>query len=349
MIALASVAWLGFTCAPLNAADNAYLDQGIALYQQKNYRAAVVCFNQAIAADRNNASPYFYLANCAYALGDRKSAIKIHWFVAHHFPSAKEAYSSRDILRTLDPDYSRNSTIPTASTTPTMATRSAAAAPGGLSEASNQSLVDDLLVVVRSQGNRPNVSPKLVEATKQALYCYPPSLLTLLSKRRIKICLTPSTVDQDPRMQNTQPHGYEEGTTYKNCPGFFDGRHIVVCAYAVRGFDDSAWEPTEDPIGTLRHELGHAFDYCLGNVSTSDEFKHAYYMDVSRIPEENKPRLSYFLQLSDTGPRETFAEILCCDFGGRQRFRNNNTQLVRSSFKQAAAVAEQKLRQASQL
>lgn len=335
-------------CAPMvtrgtAAAANKDFDQGVELYKQKHYAQAVESFKNAVNIDNNNPSAYYYLANCAYALGKRPEAIELYWGIVHKFGTTREAYYSRDFLKRIDPSYGKHSTSLPASPGPSTQSKSAAT-DNSSATTDKEKLIKDLLVVVRSQGNRPDVSQDLIGRVKQTLATYPAELLELLEARDIKIHLTPTTIDEDPRMQNTTPRGYEEGTSYKNCPGFFDGEKIVVCEYALRGSDDSAWEHTEDPLGTLRHELGHAFDRCLGHVSASEEFKHAYYLDVGHIDEEVKPRIAYFLQQSRNGPAETFAELMCYHFGGRTaHWQQARCQLVHSSFTEAASVAEQKL------
>jgi Tfp pilus assembly protein PilF len=100
------------------AADRSYLDQGIQLYNQRDYQRAAQSLSLAIQADRENASAFYYLANCAYAEGKRDIAIKYYWYVAHHFSSSKEAYYCRNVLRKIDPEYSKNSAISYASHTP---------------------------------------------------------------------------------------------------------------------------------------------------------------------------------------------------------------------------------------
>jgi hypothetical protein len=345
MLALILLSTLTF-CGKALAADRSYADQGIELYNQRNYRGAAQLLGLAVETERDNAAAFYYMGNCTYALGQRDTAVKYYWYVIHHFSSTKEAYYSRDVLRRIDPDYSKNSAISFA----TRARRTGAKPLTiGLAtgSGSKQELIDGLMQVLKSQGNRPNVSERLIASAKAALSHYPTPLLALLVQRGIKICLTPTTIDQDPRSQNTKPRGYEEGTTYKNCPGFFNGRMIVVCEYALRGADDSAWSNTSDPIGTLRHEMGHAIDSCLGGLSGSEEFKHAYYLDVGRIDEDAKPRIAYYLQTAQGGPSETFAELICYDFGGRTRDQAR-CQLVHLCFKQASGLIDQKLAQVCQ-
>ena len=321
------------------AVGNDNFDRGIELYKNKNYEAAAKSFAESARVNTKNAGAYYYLANCSYAMGHRDEAIKQYWSILHYFPTAREAYYARSFLKQIDGDYSKHLNDVSPGQLPVQAKTKEADPSERFSppEISKNKLIENILHVVKSQGNRPEVSNTLIEEAKKTLANYPTGLLMSLITKGCYVCLTPTTIDQDPRMQNTKPRGYEEGTTYKNCPGFFDGEHIVVCEYALRGSDDSHWEPTEDPIGTLRHELGHAFDYCLGNISTSEAFKHAYYLDAGSIDEEAKPRLAYFLQTSRSGLAETFAELAQPD-----RFKRfKDIQSVPVKFKQRSSKRRQ--------
>src|SRR6185436_14721642 len=122
-------------------------------------------------------------------------------------------------------------------------------------------------------------------------------------------------IDKEPELVNTQPSGYEEGTTYRNCPGCFDGGEIVICEYTFIGDSDDL-RAQKDTVSTLRHEIGHALDYCLGGYSTTTAFKHAHALDAGSMDEDAKPQLAYYLQKDISGPIETFAELVCAKLGG---------------------------------
>ena len=333
-------AWFGLSMNGFCMAANAPFDKGVALYKQRKYEEAAKCFSDA-AANGQNPSAYYYQANCQCALGHRQEAVKLYQYIISRFPTTNEAYYAKSALKQIDSSNPRSSQAPT-SASPPESTTNAPTSNVSSAKLSKEQLIGKLLKVNRSQGNRPDVSAALINEVKDTLTHCSTGLLALLVAKHCIICLTPSTIDQDPRMQNTKPSGYEEGTTYKNCPGFFDGEHIVVCQYAAYGSDDSNWQPTEDPLGTLRHELGHAFDYCLDNISEAEEFKHAYYLDMGQVPDEVKPQIAYFLQPSDHGLHEAFAELVCYQFGGRNRHQDR-CALVHSSFKRAAAIVQQKI------
>jgi hypothetical protein len=88
--------------------------------------------------------------------------------------------------------------------------------------------------------------------------------------------------------------------------------------------------------------MGHAVDNCLGGFSRTDEFKHAYYLDIGQIDDDLKPRVSYFLQPGQGGPSEAFAELVCYHFGGRPS-NQSRCHLVHASFKLTTALIDKKL------
>jgi len=49
-----------------------------------------------------------------------------------------------------------------------------------------------------------------------------------------------------------------------------------------------------DTDHTYFHEVGHATDSALGNISMSSDFQNAYEQDISKINDKDKVRLDYF-------------------------------------------------------
>jgi hypothetical protein len=151
-------------------------------------------------------------------------------------------------------------------------------------------------------------------------------------------------IDKDPGLQNTRPSGYEEGQTYKNCGGMFrHGNEIVICQLALSPNDDSEWTSLPDPVGTLRHELGHAVDYYLGSVSSTEDYKHIYLLEMAKIEDEDRHTLDYFLQADFRGPRETFAELMCAQYGGREGYPDQRTKKLVQVFPQLSSFIEKKI------
>lgn len=136
----------------------------------------------------------------------------------------------------------------------------------------------------------------------------------------------------DPRLQNTQPNGYEDGTTWKNSPGYCHGHKIVICAY-VMAHDELGWVGADDPVSTLRHETGHAIDFLLGEISQREEYKHDFLLDVGGMDDDIRQNLSYYTQKAYSGPAESFAEITCILLGGAStKWRMDKEKLITEHF-----------------
>jgi len=202
----------------------------------------------------------------------------------------------------------------------------------------------DLISVVRNQGNHPAVSQLEIAQVKSALESFPPQFLDLLRANKAKVQLTPTMIDLFPNLKNTKPRGYEEGRTYKNCPALFSYPNIVVAENALIGDDDSNWQKMDDPIGSMRHEMGHALDAFLGDLTQTEEFKHVYYLDLGRLDQPTRERLSYYTQKSAGGPSEAFAEVFAGLYGKRSvKERQEKNDEVVSAFPGLAALIKKKI------
>ncbi len=207
-----------------------------------------------------------------------------------------------------------------------------------LSTHEKQQVISNIIKVVRAQKDRPEVSKTLISDVQAALERYPEPLLLLIYKNGCHVRLTPTMVDNDPELEQTQPTGYEEGSTFRNCPGMFNGTDIVLPEYTYDG-DSNQLRENFGAVGTLRHELGHALDWYMGNISGRDDFKHQYYLDLGTIDDDTKAKLAYFVQKDRTGPAETFAELMCFKYGGRTR-EPDRCDMVHSSFKLTSAYID---------
>ncbi len=320
-----------------NTLASSKLDNAIHLYQAKDYGKALASFTDIYRSTPTNPTAYCYAANCHYALRQKSEAINLYWYVVKTFPSSKEAYSSRAFLKQIDTSYAKNSYKNGSNWSPNDTVSKAETAKKAIKEPVDPAAINSIVKIIQAQANRPDVSAELIKEAKSLLATYPAELINEMQRHGTKIYLTPTMIDKEPGLQNTKPRGYENGSTYKNCPGMFSYPNIIICAYALKGSDDESWEPTSDPIGTLRHELGHAFDSYMGRVSETEEFKHAYYLDCGTVEEEAKNQLSYYLQKAEGGPSETFAELFCCKYGG-STVHKEHSAIVQSSFPRCMAI-----------
>jgi len=330
---------VGVSFSAVLASSN--LNDAIHLYQEKKYKEALESLTEICRSTPNSPVAYSYAANCYYVLGERKEAINLYWYVVKNFPNAKEAYTYRAFLKQIDANYAKNSNSRDNTEVPKdMVAAKTASASKAAPDHVEQSTIDSVIKVIKAEGGRPDVTASLIKQVKSVLAAYPAGLFDLMKQHNTKICLTPTMIDIEPGLQNTQPRGYEDGTSYKNCPGCYEYPKIIICEYTLKGANDEDWEAASDPVGTLRHELGHAFDSYVGEVSQTEQFKHAYYLDSGAITdEETKTQIAYFLQKDTGGPSETFAELFCYKYGG-SAVRKEHCTLVHSSFPRCAAILQ---------
>lgn len=325
--------------------------ESLNLYKTGKYEEAAAGLSACIQADPKNIDACTYLANCYFQMRKKSEAIVTYWYIVRNFPTNKRAFEIREFLKRNDSQYAQHAGDASFGTRLLLVVAKGA---GGGDTAANikrnsvpvrskAEIVSELVKTIRPLKGRPAVSNSMVGSAHQVLQNYPEGLLRLMSARRIRVCLTPTTIDHNPSVENTQPRGYEDGTTFKDCPGFFNGQELVVCEYTIgNGFDVHR---LDDPMGTLRHEMGHCIDQLLGNVTNSEEFKHAYYLDTGAINDEGvRNRISYYLQKASGGPSEAFAELCCYKYGGRGGdYRQGTCALLHQNMKLTTAIIDRKL------
>lgn len=148
-----------------------------------------------------------------------------------------------------------------------------------------------------------SVSPQ----QKSAVEAYVSSLPLELQKIPIHLV---QKVSQDPHFSNTteKPRGYAPGSTWDNTPGaFIPSENRVVVATTRKSIVDYRTSNI-DPLATLPHELGHAFDKMGGKKKHSENatFRKAYDKDVANLVD--KQAVAYYLQSGKAAYEEAFAE-----------------------------------------
>lgn len=319
-------------------------------FNKGQFNKASEAFRAIVDADSKNFSAHCYLAASLSKLGRDNEAFDAYWVILKRFPDLPQTSGIRTYLYKHDPNFSKN-----AARNASMVGDNAGgeienndSIPQGSKRLTDPGdIVNAMVSRVKPLKNRPEVSALLVQDIKVALNEYPPSILNLLYARGCKILVTPTYIDRDPRSENSRPEGFEYGSTWKDCPGRFDGRNVIVCEYTIGNGVDL--EKASDPIGILRHEVGHAIDKFLGDISNKTEFRTAYDQDLHHLDDFVKPRLRYYIQTEGNGPAETFAELAAAKYGAKSQSgkRKNRSatiaNLVYDNFPTANKVLESKL------
>lgn len=312
--------------------------QGLSLYQSRRYNEAIASFTEAIKKNEAQAPAWLYVAHSYYANGNRNQAIDTYKKICENFAGGREAAQAAQCLQRL------GVSAPGAA--------SGAAKSGGLSQAASAPPqkaaegapikdIKERLEIVRPRVGHPDVTPSAIATMRKALDGITPYARQVLNEYQIKVVLTPTLIDKRPELAYQEGEGYD-GASYKSCPGMYQSGVIYICERTVDEDTDEVKSPfsSADLTETFYHEMGHALDACLDQYSESLEYRHAYYLDIARVPDATAARIKYFLQKSTAGQNESCAELTRLLMGVPGR----NDEDIRTSFPLTAAFVKKKLK-----
>ena len=135
-------------------------------------------------------------------------------------------------------------------------------------------------------------------------------------------------VDVVPSLAGEQPRGWPDKSSWENTDAVYlpKLRLLVVAEKRKSTSGDSV--TSQRVAGTLRHELGHAFDSLSARRqpyrSSETGFLTAYESDVNQIRSSDHPTLRYYLQKGQAGRQEAFAEAFGILLGGGSDLQMHN-------------------------
>lgn len=306
IIAVAALlASLLVTIAPSNAAAPSQYELGIKAYQARRYSEAATYFHNSIAKEGGSADAWLYLGHSFYAAGDRNRAEQTYKTLQantnKYSPQSITAGRSLRLIRmtsttnfgraAINPGGMLNTLGPNASTGQN-------GQPGGQ------------ITVQAPKIGHPEVSSSAVNTIRAAFDGLPPTIKQMLIAGNVQIVVTPTMIDKFPAGAYQERMGYNGGTD-KSCDGLCNGRLVVIAEHKVNERTDEVSAAISPSImqETFLHETGHAVDSCLNGYAQSAEFKAAYLADVAKMSDDDKSRLSYFMQRNGQGQVESFAEL----------------------------------------
>ncbi|MBS1956123.1 MAG: retroviral-like aspartic protease family protein [Cyanobacteria bacterium SZAS-4] len=114
-------------CQMPYAIGDSALNDGIALYNKREYKKAVDALTKSAAANPNLPTPLYYQALSYYQLGDPAKAKILYSTIVRKFPSSDEAKFAATYLQRVDPKYVNTVGAPPVSRSATSAAPSTAA------------------------------------------------------------------------------------------------------------------------------------------------------------------------------------------------------------------------------
>ncbi len=189
------------------------------------------------------------------------------------------------------------------------------------------------------------VSDSFSQQTSDAIQTIPEHVWQAIETGGWRVRLAEFVVDAQPELVNDRPRGWPADATWQNTDAIHLPTERLLVLAEKRRNSRGQVVPTARVAGVLRHEMGHAFDMATGNVSgfrsASDEFRAAYMTDVGRMSPETAQELAYYLQDSDAGRQEAYAEAFGITLGGGSD--EKNTAKFREFFPEVLAFLRRDL------
>ncbi|MFA7337017.1 MAG: tetratricopeptide repeat protein [Candidatus Obscuribacterales bacterium] len=333
IIATASLlfALLGSFSLAISSADAAAGPQyklGVKAYQARRYSEAATYFHNSIAKEGGSADAWLYLGHSFYAAGDTARAEQTYKTLQANI----NKYSPQSITagRSLRMMHLVNATklehVALGISRATNLASAKASTQGGQSGGQ--------ITVQTPKIGHPEVSSTAVNTIRAAFDGLPPSVKQLLIAGNVQIVVTPTMIDKFPAGAYQERMGYNGGTD-KSCDGLCTGRTVVIAEHKINERTDEVGPAISPGImqETFLHETGHAVDNCINGYAQSAEFKAAYSSDIAKMSDDDKARLSYFLQKNGQGQVETFAELTSYLLGNHRWAAGEMVQNCPASFK----------------
>lgn len=291
--------------APAKQSTSSSYNLGVQAYQQGRFKEATGFMYDAIVKEKAGANAWLYMAHAQFASGNKQLALSTYQRIKDSFPGTAQGQAAAQYLQKFSPPEDAKKDSSDSSTSATKASNEPDIPPAKILK----ELRARITLVKPVIGHDP-VSNRTITAVNACFDKIPAKVQAILFQNNIKFVITPTMIDKYPEGAYQQVRGYDGGTS-KSCPGLFHNDTIVLAQSTVNEDTNAVEKPAsaDELVGTFLHETGHALDACLNSYSCTKEYRHNYYLDIAHVPDSVAPKISYYLQKSDTGQIESCAEL----------------------------------------
>lgn len=280
--------------------------EGLQCYKSKNYRSAAKKFESALASGNGSAENYLYMAHSYAASGDTAKAVQRYADVTKIFKDMPAAKLAATCLNRIDPKGLWRARL-----SKTTSSGSSASVASG-----KKHLVDRIYVLPPAKGHPP-VNPHTVHVVKQTLLSLPKHIYNILDAGGTTINVGPNIIDKWPDAIYGAKPGEERMTLSEEAGRTYD-RAVYLWE---RGIDlkTERLKPirrAETLRKNLIYVLGHAYNDCLGPLTSREDFKQAYTQDELKASYTDKARWRYFFQPGYKGCGDVFCAVFASEYGG---------------------------------
>lgn len=291
--------------APAKQGTASSYSLGVQAYQQGRFKEATAFMYDAIVKEKAGANAWLYMAHAQFASGNKQLALTTYQRIKDGFPGTAQGQAAAQYLQRFSPSSDEKKEGSDSSTATTKVAGEPVIPPAKILK----ELRGRITIVKPVIGHDP-VNNRTITAVNACFDKIPAKVQAILFQNNIKFVITPTMIDKYPEGAYQQVRGYDGGTS-KSCPGLFHGDTIVLAQSTVNEDTNIVEKPAsaDELVGTFLHETGHALDACLNSYSCTKEYRHNYYLDIAHVPDSVAPKISYYLQKSDTGQVESCAEL----------------------------------------
>ena len=208
-----------FALEPALASD--YSD-GVDLFGKQKYREAAQLFEKAMQSKQIDANLCYYCAVSQQFSKNNARAKQMYQYVLSRFPGTQQATLAQKALDGYTKSAPRTSEASTAGDTTTDSVASAAKTGSNAPKTNFSSReTTGLIKIIKPLADRPAVDDSFAASVQEQLKNLPLPLIHLFREHGLKLCVTPTAIDYDPKMADKHPRGYENGRTFRNVPALW--------------------------------------------------------------------------------------------------------------------------------
>lgn len=266
-------------------------NQGISLFNQKNYKEALVQFNRHLSLHPDDLNSLYYAGLCYQLIGNNGEAIRNYRKIMELDPLSKHASMVRPFLEKHGIKSGAHTTSAGTGKVKTLDPKN----PFDAVELARNRPFEQRIIIVEPKFGHPPVSPATVRTVKEVINRLPDHLYRTLDECKATISIAPNLIDKWPGTADGDKPKIYNVTMGEEGGRAYNGDIHIYEREAIRNSTQLKDIRTQEQIrNTLLWVIAHALDYCMGSYTTSSQFVEAHRLDItnSEIRRLN-PYMSY--------------------------------------------------------
>ncbi|MCW5824465.1 MAG: tetratricopeptide repeat protein [Cyanobacteria bacterium TGS_CYA1] len=254
-------------------------EQGIAEFNKKNYKAALVHFNEHLRANPSDLNSAYYAGICYQMTGNTSEALKFYKRVLEIDPKSRHAAAVSPFLARYGIKSGATSSTTGTSTAKTLDPKN----PFDAIELVRSLPLEKRIIIVAPKFNHPAVSSTTVRTVEDVLKRLPDHLYRTLDEGKATITIAPNLIDKWPGTSDGNKPKIFNVTMGEEGARAYDADIHIYEREAIRNSTQLKEMRSQAEIrNNLLWVIAHALDHIMGNYTTSAKFVEAHKLDLER-------------------------------------------------------------------